>query len=158
MQRIIAVCLFLLALSLPMAAQKAEVFGGYQYTHLDGGFNMNGWNAALTGNFKDWLGITADFSGVYQSGAKFHTYTFGPVLSAHTPVVQPFAHALFGGGTASGGGSTTGFIMYYGGGVDAGMRHGFGFRVVQVDWMVARFNGVTDKNNVRISSGLVVKF
>jgi hypothetical protein len=48
--------------------------------------------------------------------------------------------------------------MYYGGGVDAGMRRGFGVRVVQVDWMVARFNGVTDKKNVRISSGLVVKF
>lgn len=158
MHRVIAACLFSLVLSLPVAAQKAEVFGGYQYTHLDGGLNMNGWNGALTGNFKDWLGVTADFSGVYRSGAKLHTYTFGPVLSAHTPVVQPFVHALFGGATASGGGSTTAFVMYYGGGIDAGMRHGLGFRVVQFDWMVVHFNGETDRNNVRISSGLVVKF
>jgi len=30
------------------AAPKAEVFGGYQFTHFDGGPNMNGWNGALT--------------------------------------------------------------------------------------------------------------
>lgn len=158
MQRIIAVGLFLMLLSLPMAAQKAEVFGGYQYAHFDGGGNFNGWNASLTGNFNDWFGITGDFSGTYDSGAKFHTYTFGPVISAHTPVVQPFAHALVGGGTFSGGGSSTGLVMYYGGGLDAGMRHGLAFRVVQFDWMVLRFEGVTNKNNVRLSSGIVVKF
>jgi len=159
MRRVIAVGILLLGLCLPMAAQKAEVFGGYQYTHFDGGGNFNGWNAALTGNFNNWLGITGDFSGVYDSGVKFHTYTFGPVITAHTPVVQPFAHALFGGGTISGGGaSTTGFVMYYGGGLDAGMRHGLAFRVAQVDWMVTHFSGFTDKNNVRISTGIVLKF
>lgn len=158
MHRIIAIGLFLMLISLPVAAQKAEVFGGYQYTHFDGGGNFNGWNASLTGNFNNYLGITGDFSGVYDSGAKFHTYTFGPVITAHTPVVQPFAHALFGGATASGGGSTTGFAMLYGGGLDAGMRHGLGFRVVQVDWMVLRFSGITSKNNVRLSTGIVVKF
>ena len=158
MHRIIAIGLFLLLISLPVAAQKAEVFGGYQYTHFDGGGNFNGWNASLTGNFTNYFGITGDFSGVYDSGAKFHTYTFGPVISAHTPVVQPFAHALFGGATASGGGSQTGFAMFYGGGLDAGMRHGLAFRVVQVDWMVLRFSGVTSKNNVRLSTGVVIKF
>src|SRR5438477_7120578 len=45
------------------AAPKAEVFGGFQYTHFDGGPNAGGWNAALTGNFNSWLGIRADFSG-----------------------------------------------------------------------------------------------
>jgi hypothetical protein len=38
------------------AAPKAEVFGGYQFTHFDGGPNMNGWNGALTGNFNNWFG------------------------------------------------------------------------------------------------------
>jgi len=39
---------------------KAELFGGYQYTHLEGGVNANGWNFAVTGNFSDSFGITAD--------------------------------------------------------------------------------------------------
>ena len=34
------------------AAPKAEVFGGYQFTHFDGGPNMNGWNGALTGQLQ----------------------------------------------------------------------------------------------------------
>src|SRR5690348_14626605 len=45
------------------AEPKAELFGGYQYTHPDGGPSLNGWNGALTGNFNKTFGITADFSG-----------------------------------------------------------------------------------------------
>lgn len=140
------------------AAPKAEVFGGYQFTRLDGGPNLNGWNGALTGNLNRWLGITADLSGVYGSGLHFHTYTFGPEVHAHLPLVKPFAHALFGGATASGGGaSTTGFDMMFGGGIDAG--HGpLAFRVAQFDWMTTRFNGFTDHKNVRVSSGIVIRF
>ncbi|HZP18211.1 MAG TPA: hypothetical protein VFB00_09615 [Terriglobales bacterium] len=140
------------------AAPKAEIFGGYQFTHLDGGANMNGWNAALTGNLNSWFGITADFSGAYKSGVKFSTYTFGPEISARLPIVKPFVHALFGGARLSGGGAAfNGFDMYLGGGVDAG--HGpFAWRVAQFDWMTTRFSGVTDHNNVRFSTGIVVRF
>ena len=67
------------------AAPKAELFGGYQFTHLDGGPNMNGWNGALTGNFNPWFGVTAGFSGVYGSGLSFHTYTFGPEVHSPAP-------------------------------------------------------------------------
>ena len=140
------------------AAPKAELFGGYQFTHLDGGPNMNGWNGALTGNFNSWFGITADFSGVYGSGLRFHTYNFGPEVHAHLPMVKPFAHALFGGARLSGnGGGVNGFDMLLGGGIDAG--HGpLAFRVVQFDWMTTRFSGFTDHKNVRVSTGLVVRF
>lgn len=81
------------------AAPKAEIFGGYQFTHLEGSTNMNGWNGALTGNLGKFFGITADFSGVYGSGTHFYTYTytFGPEVHAPLPVVKPFVHALFGG-------------------------------------------------------------
>ena len=34
------------------AAQRVEIFGGYQFTHLQPSYNANGWNASLTGNFK----------------------------------------------------------------------------------------------------------
>jgi len=112
------------SLSLTAGAQKVEIFGGYQFTHLQTAFNANGWNASLTGNFKHVLGITADFSGAYKNNISVYTYTFGPVLTARLPVVQPFAHALFGGMTFSGGGSTTGVAMLLGGGLDVGLRKG----------------------------------
>lgn len=142
----------------PKAAPKAEVFGGYQFTRLEGGTNMNGWNAALTGNMGKSFGITGDFSQVYNSGVHFSTYTVGPEVHAHLPIVKPFAHALFGGARlAGGGGSINGFASYVGGGIDAG--HGLlAFRVAQFDWMYARFSGQGSSKNVRISTGLVVRF
>jgi hypothetical protein len=155
-------CFFLLtevlALSSAVQAQKAVIFGGYQYTHIDPSWNGNGWNGALTGNFAPWLGIRADFSGAYKSGLKFHTYTFGPEVALPLPIVKPFVHALFGGARASGGGSSTnGFDMMYGGGLDYG--HGpIAFRVIQFDWMVTRFSGSTDKSNVRACTGIVLRF
>jgi hypothetical protein len=147
----------LLFTGVAQAAPKAEIFGGYQYTHLDGGPSMNGWNASLTGNITSHFGITGDFSGSYKSGVKFHTYTFGPVISADLKVVKPFVHVLFGGGTFSGGGSTTGLVAMAGGGLDVG-RGKLAFRLAQFDWMMTRFSGVTDRKNVRVSSGFVLRF
>jgi hypothetical protein len=137
---------------------QAEVFGGYQLTHFNGG-PSNGWNVALTGNFLPFLGVTADFSGVYNSGTHFYTYTFGPEVHAHALGVKPFAHALFGGGTFSSGGiNSTGFTTYLGGGLDVNVLPFISARLAQVDWMTTRFSGVTNKNNVRISAGLVLRF
>ncbi len=140
------------------AAPKAEVFGGYQFTRLEGGINMNGWNGAVTGNLESNLGITGDFSQVYKSGVHLTTYTFGPEVHAHLPIVKPFAHALFGGAKlAGGGGSINGFAGYVGGGIDAG--HGvLAVRVAQVDWMYAHFSGGSSSKNVRISVGVVARF
>ncbi|HUK46437.1 MAG TPA: hypothetical protein VLW06_02550 [Terriglobales bacterium] len=140
------------------AAPNATLFGGYQYTRFDGGPNASGWNAALTGGFNSWLGIRADFSAVYPTGFNFYTYTAGPELSIHLPIVRPFAHALFGGARASAAGTATnGFDMMVGGGVDVGNGI-LAWRLVQFDWMSTRFNGVTDNKNVRINTGLVVRF
>ena len=155
-------CFFLLTgvlvLTSGAVAQKAVIFGGYQYTHLDPSWNGNGWNGALTGNLFPWLGIRADFSGAYKSGLKFHTYTFGPEISLPAIFVKPFFHALFGGARSSAAGtSTNGFDMMYGGGLDYGQGM-LAFRVVQIDWMVTRFSGVTDKKNLRASTGIVLRF
>ena len=148
----------LLCAAAAQATPKAEVFGGYQFTRLEGGTNMNGWNAALTGNVGSILGVTADFSQVYDSGLHYSTYTFGPELHAHLPIVKPFVHALFGGARLSAGGaSANGFAMYFGGGVDAG--HGpIAWRVAQFDWLDTRFSGVSSSKNVRISTGVVLRF
>ncbi len=148
----------LLFASTAQAQSKAEVFGGYQFTHPDGGPNLNGWNGALTGNFNKTFGVTADFSGTYGSGLSFYTFTLGPKLTANLPVIKPFVHALVGGARISGGGGgTTGFDMMLGGGLDAGHGH-LAWRVVQADWMLTRFSGFTDKKNVRVSTGLVLRF
>ena len=142
-----------------IAAQRVELFGGYQFTHLQPSYNANGWNASVTGNFKHILGITGDFSGAYNNGLDAYTYTVGPVLQARLPVVQPFVHALFGGQTLSASGaSTSGFAMMVGGGIDLGMRKGFGVRIVQADWISAKFSGETRNRNVRASAGIVIKF
>jgi hypothetical protein len=145
-------------LSLTAFAQRIEIFGGYQFTHLQPAFNANGWNASLTGNFKHVLGITGDFSGAYKENLNVHTYTIGPVLTARLPAVQPFVHALFGGITASNGESSTGFAMMVGGGIDVGLRKGIGFRIAQADWLSTRFSGNTRNRNVRASAGIVLKF
>jgi hypothetical protein len=151
--------LFFSVPSLPVLGQKAEVFGGYQLTHFDGGPTFNGWNAALTGNVLPFVGLTADFSGVYNSGTHFYTYTFGPEVHARVLGVKPFAHALFGAGTFSAGGaSSTGFTTYVGGGVDVKVLPFVSARLAQVDWMTTRFSGSTDKNNLRYSAGLVLRF
>jgi hypothetical protein len=159
MQKLVLLLLVLALVPLPAVAQKVEIFGGYQFTHLQPAYNASGWNASLTGNFKHVLGITADFSGAYKDRVDFHTFTAGPVLTARLPVVQPFVHALFGGGTLSGfGTSSTGFTMMLGGGLDVGFRKGLGFRLVQVDWIRTDFNGNANNNNVRGSAGIVLKF
>jgi len=149
-------------LAVPAVAQKVEIFGGYQFEHLQPNFNASGWNAAVTGNFKHILGITGDFSGAYKSGfvnSSVYTYSVGPVLTARLPVVQPFVHALFGGVTASAAGvSHTGFGMFLGGGLDIGLRKGIGIRLVQADWLMTRFSGQTDSKNGRFSTGIVIKF
>jgi opacity protein-like surface antigen len=163
---ILAVCL-LLSLSAVAQTSKAEVFGGYQYTRLEG-INLNGWNGALTANLTDNFGVTADFSGAYksESGAntKTYTYTFGPVISGRKDApFTPFAHALFGGFHTSVdvlgvSGSANGFAMQIGGGVDVRMSNNLAIRAGQFDWVSLRANGGSSNNNVRYSAGVVLRF
>src|SRR5438477_6789378 len=107
MRKLILIALLAGILSAPAFAQRVEIFGGAQFEHLQSSYNAVGWNASVTGNFKHVLGITGDFSGVYNSrrqNSSAYTYTVGPVLTARLPLVQPFIHALFGGATLSGSG------------------------------------------------------
>jgi hypothetical protein len=161
-ERLVQAILFAGLLCQTAFAQRVELYGGAQYEHLESAYNAVGWNAALTGNFKHVLGITGDFSGVYNShraSSSVYTYTFGPVLTARLPVVQPFVHALFGGASISGGGvSDNSFAMFLGGGLDIGFRRGIGFRLVQADWLMTKFNDHTQNKQGRVSAGIVIKF
>jgi len=150
------------------AAPKAEFFGGYQYTRFDGGVNANGWDTTLTGNLNRWFGVAADFSGAYktQNGVSFnnYTYTFGPQISwRHNPNFTPFAHFLAGGSHASASfnglsGSSNGFAMMFGGGLDVRATQHVSLRAAQFDWLSLHSNGVTDNNNMRVSTGIVFRY
>ncbi len=169
---ILIIVLCVVALVVPLAAQDrptVSVFGGYQYTRIGGlgGVNTNGWNAAVTADVNRWLGVKADFSGAYKSAgeitAKAYTYTFGPVFSRRGERFTPYVHALFGGFRASTGfrglgASTNGFAMMLGGGADARVSGRVSVRLVQVDWITWSAQGVTEKKNARISTGLVFRF
>ena len=160
MRKAIGVAVVLLAMSLVVMAQEGprpEVAGGYQYTNLNG-WHGNGWNGSASINFTRLLGVKGDFSGAYNTGDHFYTYTFGPVVTMRRGAVAPFAEGLFGGASASSGGiSNSGMAMMFGGGVDVG-RHHVALRIVQADWVITRFNGFTEKNNVRVATGLRYRF
>ncbi|HEY1262655.1 MAG TPA: hypothetical protein VGF06_03975 [Terriglobales bacterium] len=159
MRKLTGLALFLCLLSgFAVAAPKAQVFGGYQYTHLDPSLNMNGWDGSITLNSGSFLGITGDFSGTYKNGLHFYTYTVGPEVHADLPVLKPFVHALVGGGrTSFAGASDNGFVVMVGGGLDAGSGP-IAFRLVQFDWMDTRFNGFNATKNVRAAVGVVLRF
>jgi hypothetical protein len=168
--RTASLCFLLLSLSATaFAAPNVAIFGGYQYTRLGdstvtiiggnpfGGpaINGNGWTAALTGGFNSWLGIRADVGASYPTNFNFYTYTFGPELTAHLPIVRPFAHALFGIARLSAFGvGQNSFETMLGGGVDVG--HGIlAWRLAQFDWMS---KGIANHNNFRVCTGLVLRF
>jgi hypothetical protein len=175
MRKVLWFVVFMGLLTLPLMAQdypKAEVFGGYQYMHLGGNgldVNTNGWNASLTGNFNNWFGVAADFSGAYKTiggvDTRIYTYAGGPVVSLNSAgKVNPFVHALFGGAHASasltgvGSDSDNGFTMMFGGGVDAKVNRAIAVRLLQADWVYFRFSGDSESHNVRISTGIVLRF
>jgi hypothetical protein len=161
MRKLIGVVVIVLMVSaLSLAGEKAapEVYGGYQFTSTDGGWHASGWNGAANMYLTRWFGVTGDFSGVYSSGSNLYTYTFGPVVSKRKGNFSPYVHALFGGAHAGSSlGSGNGTAMYFGGGVDFG-AHKLAFRAVNFDWMVLRSNGFTDKNNMRVNTGLLYRF
>ncbi|HUI41334.1 MAG TPA: outer membrane beta-barrel protein [Terriglobia bacterium] len=97
-------------------APSGEIFGGYSFVQANGntGFNANGWEASLTGNFNRSFGLEADLSNHYSSPimppipagsgstAGPHTngfsYLFGPHFTFRVaPRVSPFIHFLVGG-------------------------------------------------------------
>ena len=168
---VVACCLGLFAVS-AMAAEsdkypKAEFFGGYQYSHLEGGVNANGFDFSATGNFNDYFGITADLGSSFttQSGVSIHnyTYTFGPQLALRANKgFTPFVHVLLGGdrATASVSGasaSANGFAMLAGGGADFNINKWAAFRGA-ADWMTVHSNGASSSKNVRMLMGIVLKY
>lgn len=160
---------FAAAPALAQEAPKAELFGGYEYLHFDGGGNCHGGGANLAYNVKDWLGGVADFGVCKVTGlpsgvsANAFNYLFGPRVSYRSyGSLTPFAQVLFGGErlgagfSGVGSGSLNSFAMTLGGGADYKFTDHVSFRG-QVEYLYTHFSG-SGQNNARIEAGIVYRW
>lgn len=145
--------------------------------------NLNGWEASLEGKVFPWVGFVADLSGHYGSpsyqvelggeastiSVTGHEFTalFGPRVSAPIGKFRPFAEALFGAAHITTTANTplqsdiaqpsdTSFAVALGGGLDYRIIKPVAWRF-QGDYVETRFFGTT-QNNVRLSTGIVLRF
>jgi Outer membrane protein beta-barrel domain len=156
---------------------RGNVFFGYSYYNTDlsstDRANTNGWEASVEGKIIPFLGIVGDFDSHYGSqnfgglclgctvNASFTEENFlcGPRVSASVGKFRPFAEALFGGAHVNvnnGVGSDTSFATAVGGGLDYKLIPMLAWRF-QGDYVQTRFFSET-QNNVRISTGIVLRF
>jgi hypothetical protein len=183
---------------------KAEVGLDYSYLRYapnvpgSSGHSLNGGGGSLVFNINQYFGIKADLQGYGSTTSSFvlapgpnfpngasanvqgnlFTYLFGPQIKLHTPRIQPFVHALFGGAHSNvyanafrriclpGSGACSfstapannAFAMAFGGGVDIPIGHVVAIRPAEVDYLYTnftnRFNN-SNQNNFRYSGGIV---
>lgn len=158
---------------------SGNVFFGYSYynTSQNGSHSsFNGWNGSVEGKFLPFIGVVGDFSGYYGSqGVTYcttpildcitlnqnlteHNYLFGPRVSFSVGRFRPFAEAMIGAGHihVNGGASDTSFATAIGGGLDYKFLKLLAWRF-EGDYVHTHlFN--TAQNNVRFSTGLVLRF
>jgi hypothetical protein len=184
---IAALTLALPIITLAQETPRMEVFGGYSYMRLDddgsgldrdlNGFNVSG-NIIVLGKR---LGLKADVSGhfgqikiapgVSNVDQRQFLFLFGPQFSLRkSGKIRPFAHTLFGfenlrlNNSVIGDLTDTGFAFAVGGGFDIKALSGrLSFRMVQADYVLTKFSdsaasGNNTSNNLRISTGMVVRF
>ena len=158
---------------------SGNVFFGYSFYNTNVSAvdraNTNGWEASLEGKVLPWVGIVADFDGHYGSenfpiacptpgcgefnvNISEHNVLFGPRVSMSVGRVRPFAEAMFGAGhvNATGVGTDTSFASALGGGFDYKLMRILAWRF-QGDYVHTSFFG-TGQNNVRLSTGLALRF
>ncbi len=161
------VILFIAAPAMAQETPKAELFGGYEYLHLNpGGIGCHGGGANLAYNLNDWIGAVGDFGACkwtgLPSGVSAHdvNYLFGPRVSYRSyGSFTPFAQVLFGGQHegGSGGFSINSFAMTLGGGADYKFTEHVAIRLIQVEYLYTHFGG-TRQNNARIETGIVYRW
>ncbi len=184
----VALTLALSVIAQAQEAPRLEMFGGYSYMRLEddgsgldrdlNGFNVSG-NITVLGKR---LGLKADVSGHFgnifvatgapSTNQRQFLFLFGPQFSLRkSGKIQPFAHTLFGftrqtleNDAISGSLTDTGFAFAVGGGVDVkALSSKLSLRLVQADYVLTKFgdsasSGNNTNNNLRISTGLVVRF
>src|SRR4029077_1818461 len=79
---------------------SGDVFIGYSLLNGDTLSHGSGWEAALTGNLRDWFGLKADLGGNYKSvpgnSVREYNVLFGPQLMHRADKLHFFVHGLLG--------------------------------------------------------------
>jgi hypothetical protein len=158
---------------------SGNVYFGYNYynTDLSSGnrSSANGWQATFEGRVLPFLGFVADFDANYGNqnfgtacgisscatlNANFseENFLFGPRVSVPVGRFRPFGEVLFGGAhvNANAAGTDTSFATGVGGGIDYRIIRPIAWRF-QGDYIHTGFFGTT-QNNVRLSTGIVLRF
>jgi opacity protein-like surface antigen len=149
---------------------------------------LNGWEGSVEGKVFRYVGLVADFSGNYgsqtlpiavgtcpinvvcsplRSNTHVQNFLFGPRVSANFGKIRPFGEFLVGAGHVSGNVTSpfpdnfpispdTTFAMAIGGGLDYKIIRPIAARF-QGDYIRTSFFGTT-QNNIRLSTGIVVRF
>lgn len=159
-----------------------NVYFGYTYYNTQLSVtrgSLNGWQGTLEGKLFPLLGIVADITGHYGSqefpnpgatcpvgvvcsplsvNAHIYEALFGPRLSVPVGKFRPFAEAEFGVGhvTTNGFGSDTSWATALGGGLDYRILRPLAWRF-QGDYVRTQFFS-GHQNNVRLSTGIVIRF
>jgi hypothetical protein len=183
MRNLVIVAVLMLCFCSMAVAQelpKFEIFGGWSFVRPDGGGDgYQGWNASVTSNLNENIGIVMDGSGYYTSEEEYcgraHSFMVGPKFSLREhEKVTPFWHAMFGvihtgydfyEGTEVGEGeeevevwisdATDNFAMAFGGGLDVKVNEMFSIRAFQADYLLERsFGDIVP--NLRFSAGIVI--
>ena len=179
MRKYVVIAMIVMAAEITAAQipTSGNVFLGYSYynTNLSGNRDsLNGWEGTVEGKVLPHIGIVADFSGGYGSenfatcngfdcvlintDITQHNYLFGPRVSASVGKFRPFAELLIGAAHVNAhiAGSDTSFASGLGGGLDYRLVRLIAWRF-QGDYLhTDLFN--TPQHNVRISTGIVVRF
>jgi opacity protein-like surface antigen len=181
------IVLFLFAGFANAQIPSGNVFLGYSYENTNSSAfglnlsrpNLQGWEASAEGKVLPFVGIVVDVSGHYGSqtfqespppttGATTikvtgheQEYLFGPRLSVPVGKFTPFGEFMVGlahihtGGTLPGP-SNTSFATAVGGGLDYRLFRPVAWRV-EGDYLHTKFFN-TAQNNLRLSTGIVVRF
>jgi opacity protein-like surface antigen len=183
----ISIALFLFAsLASAQIPASGNIFVGYSYENASSSVmnlnlsrpNLQGWEASLEGKVAPWIGIVTDFSGHYGSqtfvelpggpgpvtikvtGHELEVM-FGPRVSVPIGKYTPFGEAMVGiahintGGTFPGP-SNTSLATALGGGIDYRLVKLVALRL-EGNYITTRFFNTT-QNNIRLSTGVVLRF
>jgi len=122
--------------------------------------NLSGWNVSVEKKYLHYFGAVADFSGQY-GGVSQRNFLFGLRGAASVGRFRPFAEALFGAVHVQEKASTmsiseTSFAEALGVGIDFRLMRLLSWRI-QADEIRTELTAV-EQHNVRLSSGLAVRF
>jgi hypothetical protein len=176
---VVLVFLLLVPLAVTQVPNKVNIFAGFSYSNVNSfafangnRLHLTGWQGAFEAKLYHWVGFVADVdsrSGTLCPGPvpacapgnitmSQSDVLFGPRLAVPLGRVRPFAEGLFGFEhvTTNQFGPDKSLATALGGGVDYRLARHAGWRF-QADFMHTSLFS-SKQNNVRLSTGLVVRF